>query len=122
MLRVLLRQEGAKIGRRQVATLMEKMAIESIYCRPNTTKPAPGHKIYPYLLRKLPIVRPNQVWVTGISYIPIAKGCLYFVAIVDWFKAQGALHSLACRTATLPLSINNYHSNKSSVAMLERLP
>ena len=62
MLRALLRQEGIEIGRQHVATLM-KMAIEAIYRRPNTSKPTPGHKIYPYLLRKLPIVRPNQVWV-----------------------------------------------------------
>ena len=62
MLRDLLRQEGIAIGRQHVATLMKKMAIEAIYCRTNTSKPAPGHKIYPYLLRKLTIVRPNQVW------------------------------------------------------------
>jgi len=59
MLRDLLRQEGIKIGRLHVATLMKKMAIEAIYRRPNTSKSAPGHKIYPYLLRKLAIVRPN---------------------------------------------------------------
>ncbi|CAH0498208.1 hypothetical protein NVSP9465_03314 [Novosphingobium sp. CECT 9465] len=68
MLRDLLRQEGIEIGRQHVATLMKKMAIEAIYRRPNTSKPEPGHKIYPYLLRKLPIVRPNQVWATDISY------------------------------------------------------
>jgi IS30 family transposase len=62
MLRDPLRQEGIEIGRQHVATLMKKMAIEAIYRRPNTSKPAPGHKIYPYLLRKLAIVRPNQVW------------------------------------------------------------
>jgi putative transposase len=65
MLRDLLRQEGTGIGRQHVATLMKKMAIEAIYRRPNTSKPTPGHKIYPYLLRKLPIVRPNQVWATA---------------------------------------------------------
>lgn len=70
MLRDLLRQEGIEIGRCHVATLMKKMAIEAIYRRPNTSKPAPGHKIYPYLLRKLPIVRPNQVWATDISWTP----------------------------------------------------
>lgn len=68
MLRDLLRQENIEIGRQHVATLMKKMAIEAIYRRPNTSKPAPGHKIYPYLLRKLAIVRPNQVWATDISY------------------------------------------------------
>ncbi len=88
MLRDLLRQEGTRIGRQHVATLMKKMAIEAIYRRPNTSKPAPGHKIYPYLLRKLAIVRPNQVWATDISYIPMAKGFVYLVAIVDWFSRK----------------------------------
>jgi putative transposase len=88
MLRDLLRQEGIEIGRQHVATLMKKMAIEAIYRRPNTSKPAPGHKIYPYLLRKLAIVRPNQVWATDISYIPMAKGFVYLVAIVDWFSRK----------------------------------
>jgi putative transposase len=88
MLRDLLRQEGIEIGRQHVATLMKKMAIEAIYRRPNTSKPAPGHKIYPYLLRRLAIVRPNQVWATDISYIPMAKGFVYLVAIVDWFSRK----------------------------------
>jgi putative transposase len=88
MLRDLLRQEGIAIGRQHVATLMKKMAIEAIYRRPNTSEPAPGHKIYPYLLRKLPIVRPSQVWATDISYIPMAKGFVYLVAIVDWFSRK----------------------------------
>ena len=88
MLRDLLRQEGISIGRQHVATLMKKMAIEAIYRRPNTSKPTPGHKIYPYLLRKLPIVRPNQVWATDISYIPMARGFVYLVAIVDWFSRK----------------------------------
>jgi putative transposase len=88
MLRDLLRQENIEIGRQHVATLMKKMAIEAIYRRPNTSKPAPGHKIYPYLLRKLAIVRPNQVWATDISYIPMAKGFVYLVAIVDWFSRK----------------------------------
>ena len=88
MLRDLLRQEGIEIGRQHVATLMKKMAIEAIYRRPNTSKPAPGHKIYPYLLRKMAIVQPNQVWATDISYIPMAKGFVYLVAIVDWFSRK----------------------------------
>ena len=88
MLRDLLRQEGIKIGRLHVATLMKKMALEAIYRRPNTSKPSPGHKIYPYLLRGLPIVRPGQVWATDITYIPMAKGFVYLVAIVDWFSRK----------------------------------
>ena len=67
MLRDLLSQEDIKVGRLHVGTLMKKMAIEAIYRRPNTSKPAPGHKIYPYLLRKLAVTRPNQVWATDIT-------------------------------------------------------
>jgi putative transposase len=95
MLRDLLRQEGTAIGRCHVATLMKRMAIEAIYRRPNTSKPTPGHKIYPYLLRKLPITRPNQVWATDISYIPMARGFVYLVAIVDWFSRKVLSHRVS---------------------------
>lgn len=95
MLRDLLRQEGIEIGRQYVAKLMKKMAIEAIYRRPNTSKPAPGHKIYPYLLRMLPIVRPNQVWATDISYIPMARSFVYLVAIVDWFSRTVLAHRVS---------------------------
>ncbi|MDF8334993.1 IS3 family transposase [Novosphingobium cyanobacteriorum] len=95
MLRDLLRQDGIEIGRCHVATLMKRMAIEALDRRPNTSKPAPGHKIYPYLLRKLPIVRPNQVWATDISYIPMAKGFVYLVAIVDWFSRKVLAHRVS---------------------------
>jgi putative transposase len=88
MLRDLLRQEGFKIGRQHVGPLMKTMALEAIYRRPSTSKPALGHKIYPYLLRKLAIVRPNQVWATDISYIPMARGFVYLVAIVALRQAQ----------------------------------
>ena len=88
MLRDLLRQEGVDIGRRHVATLMKRMGLEAIYRRPNTSKPAAGHKIYPYLLRKLAVTRPNQVWATDITYIPMAPGFVYLVAIVDWFTRR----------------------------------
>jgi len=70
MLQGLLVQEGFKVGRLHVATLMKRMGIEALYRKPNTSKPAPGHKIYPYLLRKLPVTRPNQVWAMDITYIP----------------------------------------------------
>ena len=69
-------------------TLRRWCREEAIYRRPDTSKPAPGHKIYPYLLRKLAIVRPNQVWATDISYIPMAKGFVYLIAIVDWFSRK----------------------------------
>jgi len=84
MLRDLLRGEGVQIGRGRVITLMRRMAIEAIYRRPNTSKPAPGHKIYPYLLRGLAIDRPDQVWAMDITYIPMARGFVYLAAVVDW--------------------------------------
>ena len=68
MLRDMLSQQGFEVGRRHVRTLMRRMAIEPLYRKPNTSKPAPGHKIYPYLLRGLPITRPNQIWAMDISY------------------------------------------------------
>ena len=88
MLRDLLAGEGIVVGRLHVATLMKRLAIEAIYRRPNTSKPAPGHKIYPYLLRKLPVTRPNQVWAMDITYIPMARGFVYLAAVVDWFSRR----------------------------------
>jgi len=88
MLRDLLGAEGVKVGRLHVATLMKKMGVEAIYRRPNTSKPEPGHKIYPYLLRKLAVTRPNQVWATDITYVPMARGFVYLVAIIDWFSRR----------------------------------
>jgi putative transposase len=84
MLRGLLAAEGCKIGRRHVKTLMRRMGIEAIYRRPRTTKPEPGHKIYPYLLRSLAITRPNQVWAMDITYIPMARGFVYLAVVLDW--------------------------------------
>jgi putative transposase len=84
MLRDLLRGEGLAIGRAHVITLMKRMGIEAIYRRPNTSKPEPGHKIHPYLLRGLTIDRPDQVWAMDISYIPMARGFVYLAAVIDW--------------------------------------
>jgi putative transposase len=67
---------------------MRKMGIEAVYRRPRTTLPAPGHKIYPYLLRDLTIDRPNQVWATDITYIPMARGFVYLCAIMDWWSRR----------------------------------
>ena len=88
MLRGLLRAEGIMIGRLAVATLMRRMGIEALYRRPNTFKPSPGHKIYPYLLRNLVVDRPNQVWAMDITYIPMARGFVYLAAVVDWFSRR----------------------------------
>ena len=88
MLRGLLAAEGCKIGRRHVKTLMRRMGIEALYRRPRTTKPEPGHKIYPYLLRDLEITRPNQVWAMDITYIPMARGFVYLAVVLDWFSRR----------------------------------
>ena len=88
MLRDLLRSEGIAIGRELVATIMRRMGIEALYRRPNTSKPADGHKIYPYLLRNLAVERPNQVWAMDITYIPMAHGFVYLAAVVDWFSRR----------------------------------
>ena len=102
--------EGTRIGRLHVATPTKRMPIESIYRRPNTSKPVPGHKIDPYLLRKLAIVRPDQVWATNITYIPMAKGFVYLVAIVDWFSHKVLAREAdfgGCRSRWRPIPITN---------------
>ena len=89
MLRGLLAAEGCRIGRRHVKTLMRRMGIEALYRRPRRrTKPEPGHKIYPYLLRGLTIERPNQVWAMDITYIPMARGFVYLAVVLDWFSRR----------------------------------
>jgi putative transposase len=88
MLRDLLLAEGFTVGRLHVSTLMKRMGIEALYRKPNTSKPAPGHQIYPYLLRKLSVTRPNQVWAMDITYIPMARGFVYLAAVVDWFSRR----------------------------------
>jgi putative transposase len=88
MLRDLLAAEGSNIGRRHVRTLMQRMGIEVVYRRPRTSTPAPGHKIFPYLLRDLAIERSNQVWASDITYIPMARGFLYFAPVMDWFARR----------------------------------
>ncbi len=88
MLRDLLRGEGVAVSRARVASMMRTMRIEAIYRRPNTSKPAAGHKIYPYLLRGLKVDRPNQVWAMDITYVPMARGFVYLAAAVDWFTRR----------------------------------
>jgi putative transposase len=83
-LRLMLRAEGYAINRKRVRRLMREMGIAALGPQPRTTKPAPGHKIYPYLLRDLRVERPNQVWCADITYIPIGRGFLYLVAVMDW--------------------------------------
>ena len=79
-----LRRQGKCVGRKRVRRLMRKMGLQAIYQAPRTSDPHPEHKIYPYLLKGLSITQPNQVWCADITYIPLAKGFLYLVAIMDW--------------------------------------
>lgn len=88
MLRDLLEQDGYKVGRRHVRTLMRKMGIDALYRRPNTSRRHAKNKIYPYLLRNLKVVRPNQVWASDITYIPMRQGFLYLVVVLDWYSRR----------------------------------
>jgi putative transposase len=88
MLGLLLNQEGFAVGRKHVGTLMKKMGIEALYRRPRTTKPEPGHRVYPYLLKDKKIIAANQAWAMDITYIPMAKGYCYLAAVVDWFSRR----------------------------------
>ena len=95
MLRDMLLRAGVSIGRRHVVTLMKRMGIEALYRRPNTSKATKGHRIYPYLLRGVKVGRTNQAWATDITYIPMARGFVYLVAIVDWFSRRVLSHRLS---------------------------
>ena len=83
-----LHRLGHQVGRNRVVRLMRKMGLRAIYQKPNTSAPHPEHRVYPYLLRDLAIVRPNQVWCSDITYIPMRRGFLYLVAIMDWHSRR----------------------------------
>jgi len=85
---VVLRNDGWVVNRKRMQRLMRLMGLEAIYQKPNTSRPHPDHKVYPYLLRGLIIDRPNQVWCADITYVPMAKGFVYLVAIMDWFSRR----------------------------------
>ena len=95
MLRDFLNREGVSLGRRHVTSLMKRIGIAAIYRRPNTSKPAPGHKIYPYLLRGVKIERADQVWAMDITYIPMARGFVYLAAVVDVFSRRVLAHRVS---------------------------
>ena len=84
MLKKLLCAEGFEVGRTHVRTLMRRMGVEAIYRRPRTSQPHPGHRVFPYLLREKRIDRPNQVWALDITYLPMKRGFVYLVAVMDW--------------------------------------
>jgi putative transposase len=83
-----MQRQGHKCGRHRVRRLMRLMRLVPIYQTPNTSKKHPQHKIYPYLLRELVIDRPNQVWCVDITYIPMHRGFLYLVAVMDWYSRK----------------------------------
>jgi len=95
LLRDLLRLRGGRIGRKHVATLMRRMGIEALIRRKSTSRPAPGHQIYPYLLRNVTVERPNQVWALDITYVPMRRGFVYFVAVMDWATRRILAHRLS---------------------------
>jgi putative transposase len=95
MLRRQLQREGIGVGRRHIATLMQRMGIEALAPQPGTSKRAPGHKIYPYLLRRLAVVRSNQVWALDTTYIPMARGFVYLTAVVDVASRRVLAHKVA---------------------------
>jgi transposase InsO family protein len=83
-----LRREGWEVNRKRVRRLVRVMGLEAIYQKPNTSAAHPQHKVYPYLLRRMVIDRPNQVWCADITYIPMAKGFVYLVVVMDWFSRR----------------------------------
>ncbi|MFC1910065.1 IS3 family transposase [Chloroflexota bacterium] len=83
---VFLKSQSHRVNRKRVRRLMQLMGLKAIYRRPRTSKPAPWHTIYPYLLRGMKITRPNQVWAADITYIPVERGFLYLIAIIDWYS------------------------------------
>ena len=95
MLRDQLIRVGIRVGRRHIATLMKRMGIEALCPQPGTSEPHPGHKIYPYLLRRLPIVRANQVWALDTTYIAMARGFVYLTAVVDVASRKVLAHKVA---------------------------
>jgi putative transposase len=95
MLRDMLKLAGFKVGRKHVRTLMDKMGIAALYRKRNTSAPHPEHEIYPYLLKSLTIDRPNQAWATDITYIPMSRGFVYLVAIIDWATRRVLAHRVS---------------------------
>ena len=95
MLRDMLRREGFKVGRTHVRTLMRKMGIEALYCKPKTTQRHPGHRVYPYLFRGLPITRANQVWAMDITYLPMTRGFVYLTVVMDRYCRRVLSHRMS---------------------------
>ncbi|MCI2811262.1 IS3 family transposase [Eoetvoesia caeni] len=95
MLARLLRRDGYEVGRRHVRTLMKRMGVQALYCKPNTSRRNVQHKVWPYLLRDMRIDRANQVWALDTTYIPMARGFMYLTAVVDWASRKVLAHRVA---------------------------
>ena len=95
MLRDLLRLQGTEVGRRHVRTLMQRMGLRALYRKPNTSRKHPSHPVFPYLLRELAIERANQAWALDITYIPMARGWVYLVAVLDWASRRVLAHRVS---------------------------
>src|SRR3954453_23817996 len=95
ILRDQLQRQGIAVGRRHVRTLMLRMGIDALAPQPGTSQAAPAHKVYPYLLRKLPITRSNQVWALDTTYVPMARGFVYLTAVVDVASRRVLSHKVA---------------------------
>ena len=109
-----LREKGYKVGNGHVRTLLRKMGLFAVFAKPNLSKPHPEHKVYPYLLRDVDIIRPNQVWSTDITYIRLGQGFAYLTAVIDWhsrcilsWRISNTLESSFCVEA-LEEAIRNY--------------
>src|SRR2546423_8717218 len=111
-----LATQGHRVNRKRVQRLMQLLGLAAIYQRPNTSKPAAAHKIYPYLLRGLAIERVNQVWCSDVTYIPMAKGFLY---LVSWTGSAARCWPGASPTRSTPIFASR-HSRKRSRAMADR--
>jgi len=136
-LRDLLNREGFQVGRRHVSTLMERMGIEALYPRPNTSRRHPAHPVHPYLLRGLTIDRANLVWAMDITYVPMAKGFVYLCAVLDWASRKVLAHRVsismdadfcvealeeACRRYGLPDIVNTDQGSQfTSAEFIEAL-
>jgi putative transposase len=95
MLRDMLKLGGFQVGRKHVRTLMDKMGISALYRKRNTSAPHPEHQIYPYRLRNLTIERPNHVWASDLTYVPMKRGFVYLVAIIDWATRRVLAHRVS---------------------------
>ncbi len=120
MLQDQLNRAGYAVGRRHVGTLMKRMGIEALYRKPGTSKKHPGHKVYPYLLRGVSIDRSNQVWAMDTTYIPMAKGFIYLIAVVDWasrkvLAAKIAITLEACHAVEVLQEAFNRHGTPEIV-------